>query len=765
MTPARAETRTATPWARLCNLLCGLLCAAGLTPPAGAQSAADAPGGGQLEISVLLPEPLRGIDFTIDACPTYVMPSPNGRELIFLCRSQPFYTLQTVEGDVWYGHQRLRARDGVWQRSLNYAAPGPLRVVALSETVEEAAAAYAALDPEDRPADLPDAVQAVAMLTTIPPEPEPAAEPATEAAATETPATAATELPPETEAVEPPRSAALEPGALQPVPPLPRVGALAYTVFFPEAFSEIAVSVGRLEPAPSRYADQALVARRWTVAPDDRDRRARFHPAGLPACALEISPQSLSEGDEIVLSRLPCARREIVLPMEATLANPECDLTGERRYDCTVMLGQESIELAIDGWSPLAVALEGEGTVSPGIEGLRARLPLGADDPQIAQSATGGAGAACGGAAWSAYFEGFCGGGGACVGLPTGQALRLSDAGPDGLFLSPPLAEAGWAGRGEVPVSAAISFRAEVDGTERVEGPFEIPLGIGRLDIATDVVALNGDERYPLTLDLGSGSYQQGRRLQIFSDAACTRPLEGVSMALDFAGTIAPEVPACSFHQVLDDNRPRSRCEPVRLREADGRAVANPEIVRCSDKRLVVIVVENSSYAGAKGLQVEGAIADLTKRLHERGECRPIDLVRTNGAEREVVMTGEDLQLTGSFDTLWESVRFDFLNSGSNPFEDFNWIQRQWGRSLGGVVVIADTARPAPTSQIDAPATAIWLANGIFRWVLDAGGTGGCRDYQEILRMDNCETVGASFDSAALERIIMRGLDEIAQAE
>lgn len=671
---------------------------------AGTPAVAQAPG--LVEIGIEAKADLYGANLEIAGCSEYLGVALTGREFVFLCESRPVYEVRVNGRTTWFGYQRLRDLAPRFGTELAPPLPGPVRVMRLLPAMDQAVDAFNRLAALDRPQDLPSR-------------------------ADDGPAATAAAAPAE---------------SVTPGPDAPRL----LRLISPASLGPIRAMVGTLTPLQAPGGGAGLARWEWRLPADNRDATLRLVVADRPACSVDLAAAGLETGRDAVIDP-PCAAHALALPAGFRAAGPGCRPAREGGSRCILLRGEREVEITSEAWGSAVARLDEAGVLRVSAGALRPALP-------IVSAALGGVTTGrCAAPAVTARLLGYCSEAG-CEPVPGAEGIPIGGLGATATP-GPSLSAAAWPEARGLPTGAKIAIQAEGREPEVIDLLFGGPV----IDVLARLGLSAPTERLPLDLRLTEGGFAPGRELRVFADDGCTVPFEDATKSLVFAGTTTPEVPACGHFQIFDGARKRSSCAPLRVEEA--RAVAEAELVACGDKRLVLVVVENASLSGRIGQEIEDALETLIRSAHAEGACLPIDLVRAIGPDRKVLLSGEDLKLAAAPERLLEEVRFGFLNSESQPFDDFSWIERGWGSELGGIVLFLDATQPEPATALDAPAAVLWFANGVFRWVFNAAGETGCAGYRDIFRMENCEGIGESFGAERLREIVELGLAEIRDAE
>ncbi len=698
------------------------LCLAGIAAaPAGAQ----APAAGVVLGVEIRPE-MAGRQVEIPGCPEYLGIGLTGREAVFRCESRPLYEVRIDGRPAFVGYQRLRelAPRPASARGPAPPPPGPLRVMALVASEGEAIAAYDRLGERERPRDLPSRAGGLGPAPA-------AAAPAADAPAADAPAATA---------------------AAPAAPTDGRRRDLTIRLVSEGAFGRPAVAVGRLMPAGSDPDDPGLALWDWRVPAEAAARPVRVFLEDRPACGREVVPMALAQRGEAVPLDPGCTAYPLALPEGFAPAAAGCARAADEEvWRCLLAPDEREVAVGSEIWGPAQAALVGSGALRLDPGTLRPPLPVA-----LGAAVSGGAEGRCAMPEISVALAGYCGPEG-CVAAP-GGALPLAPgaAGTPG----PSLAEAGWTGA-ELPTGARLS----VAMGEAAPSDLTVSFGAEPVDLAAALGVELPTRRLPLRLEMAAEGYADDRELRVFADPDCTAPFPDARKLLYFRGTESPEVPACGYFKVFEAGRPRSICAPLEVSEDGAAAVAEAEVVACDDRRLVIMVVQNATLSGSLGRAISTALETVLREAREAGECLPVDLVRTASADREALVSGEDVLLAREFDGLLPQPLLEFINSASQPFEDFNWIERTYGDKLGGVIFFLDATQPAPATALDAPAAVLWFANDLFRWVFNAAGEAGCDGYAKLLRMSDCEPIDTGFDAARLREVIDLGLEKMRETE
>lgn len=684
---------------------------------AAAPSAAQDRAGGLVDIGVEAHDGLLGARVEIEGCAEFIRPSETGRELIFRCESRVLYPI-TVDGrPSFVGYQRLREAEPELRGQITPPLAGPLRLMMVMGSADEAAAAYDRLSADLRPQDLPRrAADAGAGQVALRPEAGSGQQVAT---------------------TRPPLVLRLE---------------------SPAALGALTVELGQIASVNGAAGD--MLSWSWTLPSDSLPQTTPVRLAARADCRVDVSPARMA--GQAVPERLafPCISRPVALPASFAPVEPSC-AGAEGGWRCILPESQLEIGVRSESWGAATAVLDGTGAFSLATASLRPAIPL--VNPLAGLGAQSGR---CAAPEIAAAVLGYCSAGVTCP-----EPGAAAEFGGDGLALprlggspvaGPSLSETGWADPTTLPDSAVLRLTGG-DGAETIE---VIALAGQPVNALATLGLPDPTRRVPFDLSLAQGTYATGRELRVFAEDTCSPEsrFEDVTKSLIFAGTETPDVPACAHVQVFDGEDIASACTPVAFDAEASRASAAPEIIDCGDKRLVIAVVENASAtSGAVDVAIVSAIEALVRQANAENLCLPVDVVLTRGADREVLLKGENIDLAGDVDALWKEAeaRFRFLGQTSEPFEDFNWIEREWGSRLGGLVLILDASKPSPTSPLDAPAAVLWYANQVFRWVLNTAGDTGCDKYRDVFRMENCEPIGNDFTAKRLAEIVALGLAQI----
>ncbi|GMG81857.1 hypothetical protein LNKW23_10700 [Paralimibaculum aggregatum] len=697
-------------------------------------------------------------DVTIAGCDGgLVGPLPNGTEVLFRCRSRVIYALSSGGRTLFHGYQRLRDPTERFTRGDDGYGPAelPLRQMRLAASRAAAEAAYDALPGAARPEGLP---------------------------------ARARDAGPGLLALAPGEAASADAGSAGgPAETLPQPAAppQLLRLVTPAALGDIEVSHGSVARAEGASADSPSLAWEWRLDPGAIPQVSRITLARRADCAVDVSPALIAQSSGDIA--FPCGPRR-VLPLAdfRPASGPACRRLRDETFECILKANERDVQMFSESWAPTRAVLAPSGFLEIDRGSLRPRIPL--VSAAAASKANVGR---CAAPLVSARLVGYCADGGErCMpaGAPpaeergadppegglfipdeTGSPEPEPEPEPAGLplagiadrpFAGPSLAEAGWSDDEALPDSAAV----ELIGPDGTAVPTLVPFDGAEIEILAALGLEMPTRRLPLLARLSEESrYSLDRDLRFFADGNCTVPFEDVPpKLLYFPDTPDPEVPVCGHYQAYDGGSPASVCSPLGVDAAGARAVAEVDIVNCGDKRLVVLVVENGSFSNQIGESVVRAVRGLATALREAEACLPVDIAVSRGTDREVLLRAEQIRMSPDPEALWrERARFKFITPTSQPFQDFTWIEQEWGDALGGLVVVLDATRPAPSSRLDAPAAMAWAAIGHFRWVLNTAGGSGCDKYQSLLRMENCEGIDDSFSAERLRAVVEKGLAEI----
>lgn len=664
------------------------------------------------EISLRLVDELYGEQVEIDGCPEYLGPTISGREVIFLCRSREVYEIRMRDRSIW-GYQTLRVPKEQARGAPDRPLPGPIRIIQIASDRGAAEAAFSLLADDRRPSD---------------------AEPFDEANV----------------------AAASKPALLEELSTLSQAPASSRSPYALLALSpelrgfSLNTSSGTL-----KLTDPPIDGREvwtWTPTLTGLVGPVMFSVAEAPSCRMELSAENLLSSTDVTELALSCSMVDLDLVNGLRPRNGACRETPQG-WQCLLGAREDRIDLQVADWTNTVAVLGPDRRLRLSLDQIRPVVPLRNDLD------TGVTSGPCAHAPVSVTFDGYCPADGACLSAGiSAESIAIPDA---GVTLGPSLADAGWDRPDAVPIAIRVSIafgnEAPVSAISRFSDP--------PLELSDASQTPSPMRRLPLVVELGEGAFAPGRELRVFSDTDCTNPVSSSTKSLFFAGTVSPEVPACGHFQIFDGERPRSSCRPLEINNELNIALAKGELASCGDRRIVLVVVENTRSGGKMGQSIERSIEDFARQAHASEACLPVDVVRTIGADREILLSGEDLRLADDFDAIWNKVRFSFLNSESQPFEDFSWIERIWGDTLGGVVFILDASQPRPASPLDAPAAVLWFANNIYRQVLNTAGQEGCDDYRSILRIENCEDIADGLSAVALAGFLDTALANIGKTK
>jgi len=509
------------------------------------------------------------------------------------------------------------------------------------------------------------------------------------------------------------------------------------TLAWPDMFGDLIAETG---PQPEILSQEEGVITAQLVFPADaRPAEITLSSEHNPACSTtQALPQEPEEAPTEIA--LPCAEYRIAPPPGIDLAGAGCREDGTGAFTC-LMPEDANVRLSAPGWTGLDLPVtEAQGGIAAEALGsLRPEIDLSAlRDAAARDNATG-----CAMQALSLRLASYCS-------AETCQTVEHAAAGDlFGAARMPDLASAGWSGDA-LPEALMVELIHNGSG----DGGSASVLKSERLGIAGDLAAriarfassAEGIAEYPVAMAEAPGMYRLGRQLRFYEDAECREALSGKVLDLSNPGNIIPTVNQCSHYRLTDDGRARSSCLPVRIDPQTQTALADPDMGRCGERRLVVIVAENRSLNGAEGQSILEAIETHAARMRSSEDCIPVDIARSIEEDREILLQSEDAFYIRGGDREAAPIAMNFVNRSSEILRDFEWIYRTWEDRLGAVVIVGDGARVRAADMIDSPAAMAWELKGIPAHFVDLSGRDVCDTFERTLMFESCtQSAAASF--------------------
>lgn len=442
-----------------------------------------------------------------------------------------------------------------------------------------------------------------------------------------------------------------------------------------------------------------------------------------PACVRLARYSSLAPATPLLFD---CTAIEVALPFSSAALNAAgCERTEADGLTCLHPLLEPSMTLTAPGWRDVNVSVAPDGSTSQlGAGDFVPAVTLGALSEALVQSSA----SACGvGAAVRLDFMGYCS-------ADTCVDYALDDRNLAGRIALPDLATAGWT-MPELPVA----FLVGMTGADQTVTETSIPLDSGAQAALEALAMQSGDaQTVPLTVELDSSQYRFGRQLRMFTDVACEVSFNGQLMDLSNPGNRAPHVPQCSFFQVFEEGKVRSKCTQIAYNPDTSRATATLPEEACGTERMVLVVAESSSLNGRAGNAIVSSLTDLIREMNASEQCMQLDVVRARGDRRELLLEAEDIYFTPQTEELERQIRMDFVNASSEVLRDFDWVYRTWGDELSGVVFVGDADQVRATDMIESPAAMAWKIKGVGTSALVFGASEGCSTFSDTLLFSEC---------------------------
>lgn len=464
-------------------------------------------------------------------------------------------------------------------------------------------------------------------------------------------------------------------------------------------------------------------------------------PAGMveirsvrnPVCSVRAPYSTEASATPVIFQ---CKAIELAPPFAAeSLSGPGCERTDAGGLNCLHPLVEARMQLTAVGWQNMVVSVAPDGTTSDlGPKDFVPAVSLGS----LAQPLTQAGASACGAEAAVRFeFLGYCSG-------DTCHDFAGENRSLLGQVRLPDLATAGW-DQPELPVAFSV-------GIARTEAGAEVELTEATFNLSHDPQAAMEEfvaqalrtQTVPLTVALERSQYRFGRQLRLYTDTACQTPFEGQTMDLSNPGNREPDVPQCSFFQIYDEGKVRSKCTQIAYDPASSSATATLPGEACGQQRVVMVVAESSSLNGRAGNAIVSSLRELTQEMNAAESCLQVDVVRSRGDRRETLLKAEDIYFTQNFAELDRKIRMDFVNTSSEVLRDFDWVYRTWGDDLAGVIFVGDADQVRVSDMIESPAAMAWKIKEVGTSALVFGAPEGCSVFSDTLLFSDC--VQADFD-------------------
>jgi hypothetical protein len=468
-----------------------------------------------------------------------------------------------------------------------------------------------------------------------------------------------------------------------------------------------------------------------------------------PNCNKSYSVEQLKDVKEVAFD---CSEYLVKVPFKVPLEGNQCLALNENEISCLVPSYKKAFKVDLKGWQNVEIAIEeGVDQFDLPLSALRPNFP----SSKVLASLNGASLEQCDPKKLVLQLGAFC-----LNDLCSAQASEAWEIDESGALQS--LAEAGW-DKQTLPTRAKLILVDVADGKNTVLGEETIPLGpVPEEAVSAMIRKATENTTVPLSIEVLGKIYKVGRNVKIFSDAICETPAATKSLDLSNPGNKVPDVPKCSFYRIFDGKKPRSVCTPIAFDKEAKTASAVLEVVNCGARRLLIYVAENETLNGRNSKAIVASLTKIANEMNDREECAAVDIIHTADEKREVLLTAEDMRFAEEGSDLKSAFDLRFVNSNSEILRDLEWIYREWGDTLGGLIIVADGGKARAANMIDSPASMAWKIKNTYRRVINFSGEENCDVFLTTLLFEECEQGKAGNFEAVLSEYVNQGLEFLA---